>query len=155
MMKKVFLKKLTLFSLIFFLFFGSSLSSNFGPNRDDGQNQRLLAATEKMDVAKPGMTIFIGVIPPEKGEEAPLPKLDIPQEKEPRPPLRPEDRARLKKRLSELEREKNILTGDFYGLNQYGYRYAMVFDRLGYIRFRLHQVDTEIAEIKKKLSSGF
>lgn len=105
--------------------------------------------------AKPGRVIYIGVIPPEIPEEPLSWKKEVPPEKTGKQELSWEEIARLRQRLKELERERQILTGDFYGINQYGYRYAMVFDRLGYIRFRLNQVETEIAEIRKKLDAGW
>ncbi|MGQ9470200.1 MAG: hypothetical protein ACUVR0_00720 [Candidatus Aminicenantales bacterium] len=103
--------------------------------------------------AKPGRVIYIGVIPPEIPEEPLTWKKEVTPEKTREQELSWEEIARLRQRRKELERERQILTGDFYGINQYGYRYAMVFDRLGYIRFRLHQVETEIAEIRKKLAA--
>lgn len=103
--------------------------------------------------AKPGRVIYIGVIPSEIPEEPLTWKKEATPEKTREQKLSWEQIARLRQRLKELERERQILIGDFYGINQYGYRYAMVFDRLGYIRFRLHQVETEIAEIRKKLAA--
>ncbi len=114
-----------------------------------------LPVKEKTDLekAKPGHVIFIGVVSPDLPEALwgerlkdrrfePVKELGVNQE---------EERPKLQRRLQELEKERQVLVGDFYGLNQYGYRYAMVFDRLGFIRYRLHEVDEEIKVIKKKL----
>ncbi len=113
-----------------------------------------LPAKEKADLekAKPGHVIFIGVVSPDLAEalwpERPKDRLlELKEELE----ISQEERQRLHRRLQELEKERQVLVGDFYGLNQYGYRYAMVFDRLGFIRYRLHEVDEEIKVIKKKL----
>ncbi len=54
--------------------------------------------------------------------------------------------------LEKLLRRKKILVGDFFGINQTGYRYALVFDRLGYIRYRIVQTDKEIKAIKQKIA---
>lgn len=101
---------------------------------------------------KPGEKILIGIISPEL-EELWLSgqKKEIPIEMKEEKPLSEEEIAEARKRLAELEKEQNILTGDFYGLNQFGHRYALIFDRLGYIRYRLTRINEEIAEIKKKL----
>ncbi len=141
---------LILFLAVWLVAFSFSSGGNYGGGEK-------LAAKEKQVnySAKPGKVIYIGIIPPEILEEPLARQKELPQEKEKEQPLRPEEIARLRQRLKELEKEKQTLTGDFYGINQYGYRYAMVFDRLGYIRFRLHQVETEMAEIRRKLASDF
>lgn len=54
--------------------------------------------------------------------------------------------------LEKLLKQRNILVGDFFGINQTAYRYALVFDRLGYIRYRIVQTDREIKAIKQKIS---
>jgi hypothetical protein len=54
--------------------------------------------------------------------------------------------------LKELLKQRNILVGDFFGINQTGYRYALVFDRLGYIRYRIVKTDKEIKAIKQKIA---
>lgn len=51
-----------------------------------------------------------------------------------------------------LLRERKILIQDFYGLNLTAYRYVNIFDRLGYIRYRIRQVDKEIKKTKFKIS---
>lgn len=116
------------------------------------QEDRLKASSKTKEPAlRPGTVIFIGVISPELEELLFLSKeKEITREME--IPLTEEERAQLEKRLEELKREKNILSGDFYGINQYGYRYALIFDRLGYIRYRLAKIDEEIAAIQKKIS---
>ncbi|MDH7513019.1 MAG: hypothetical protein QHH14_08745 [Clostridiales bacterium] len=53
-----------------------------------------------------------------------------------------------KEYLRELEKQRDILVGDFFGLNITARRYDLVFDRLGYIRYRIKQVDEEIARVK-------
>ncbi|MBM3285631.1 MAG: hypothetical protein FJY81_07130 [Candidatus Aminicenantes bacterium] len=50
--------------------------------------------------------------------------------------------------LLELERQRDTLVGDFFGINITARRYDMVFDRLGYIRYRIKQVDEEILRVK-------
>jgi hypothetical protein len=57
-----------------------------------------------------------------------------------------------KEYLKELLKQRNILVGDFFGINQTGYRYALVFDRLGYIRYRIVKTDKEIKAIKQKIA---
>lgn len=54
--------------------------------------------------------------------------------------------------LERLLKQRNILIGDFFGINQTGYRYALVFDRLGYIRYRIVQTGREIKAIKQKIT---
>jgi len=54
--------------------------------------------------------------------------------------------------LEKLLKQRNILVGDFFGINQTAYRYALVFDHLGYIRYRIVQTDKEIKAIKQKIS---
>ncbi len=56
------------------------------------------------------------------------------------------------KYLETLMMRRNILVGDFFGINQTAYRYALVFDRLGYIRYRIVHTDKEIKAIKQKIS---
>ena len=56
------------------------------------------------------------------------------------------------KYLEKLLKQRNILVGDFFGINQTAYRYALVFDRLGYIRNRTFQTDKEIKATKQKIT---
>jgi septation ring formation regulator EzrA len=56
------------------------------------------------------------------------------------------------KYLEKLLKQRNILVGDFFGINQTAYRYALVFDRLGYIRYRIVKTDREIKAIKQKIA---
>ncbi|KPJ67743.1 hypothetical protein AMJ44_07150 [candidate division WOR-1 bacterium DG_54_3] len=56
------------------------------------------------------------------------------------------------KYLEKLLKQRNILVGDFFGINQTAYRYALVFDRLGYIRYRIFQIDKEIKMTKQKIT---
>lgn len=108
----------------------------------------------KKKAPKPGEKILIAIVSPELEELLFSEKEKIiPVEIEWREELQEAERAELKKRLEELKKEKDILIGDFYGINQLGYRYAMVFDRLGYIRYRLKKVNEEIAEIEKKIKN--
>jgi len=52
------------------------------------------------------------------------------------------------KYLQCLLRERDILEKDFYGVNLTAYRYVNIFYRLGYIRYRLKQIEEEIKETK-------
>jgi tetrahydromethanopterin S-methyltransferase subunit G len=133
-------------------------------SKSDNKQPPSVTKQEKTPFAlKPGQKVFIGIIPLEAGpptEASSVKEIEIQidqlsGEQEAQMVINQEEREKLIKRLEELEKERNILTGDFYGLNQYGYRYALVFDRLGYIRYRLDKVNKEIAEITKKLRSGF
>ena len=54
--------------------------------------------------------------------------------------------------LERLLEQRNILVGDFFGINQTTYRYALVFDRLGYIRYRIFKTDKEIKGLKQKIT---
>ena len=54
--------------------------------------------------------------------------------------------------LKRLLEQRNILVGDFFGINQTTYRYALVFDRLGYIRYRIFKTDKEIKGLKQKIT---
>jgi hypothetical protein len=54
--------------------------------------------------------------------------------------------------LERLLEQRNTLAGDFFGINQTAYRYALVFDRLGYIRNRTFQTDKEIKATKQKIT---
>jgi hypothetical protein len=56
------------------------------------------------------------------------------------------------KYLERLMMLRNILVGDFFGINQTAHRYAMVFDRLEYIRYRISQIDKEIKAVKQKIA---
>ncbi len=72
---------------------------------------------------------------------------------------------RVFKNLEEAEKyhkclleERKILVGDFYGINQTAYRYVNIFNRLGYIRYKIAELDKKIkitrlsiSELKKKL----
>lgn len=57
----------------------------------------------------------------------------------------------VENRLTRLLKERDILTGDFYGINLTAYRYVNIFDRLGYIRCRITQIDREIKKIRLDL----
>ena len=50
-----------------------------------------------------------------------------------------------------LLKERKILVGDFYGLNLTAYRYVNIFHRIGYIRYRLIQIDKEIKKTKLEI----
>jgi len=160
-MARILRKKVILAFLI--LSSASFLQPGIDSNSDNNQPLSVEKHEKPLWRLKPGQKVFIGIIPAEtqspteaslvREKEIQIDRLGGKQEA--KIILTPEERERLTKRLEELEKEKNILTGDFHGLNQYGYRYALVFDRLGYIRYRLDKVNKEIAEITKKLSSGF
>lgn len=51
-----------------------------------------------------------------------------------------------------LLKERELLVGDFYGVNLTAYRYVNIFDRLGYIRFRIKHTDKKIEETKSRIS---
>ena len=56
-----------------------------------------------------------------------------------------------------LSKERETMEGDFYGINITAYRYVNIFDRLGYIRYRIDYIDKEIEKIQlqiKKLKSS-
>jgi hypothetical protein len=141
-----FIKISFLFILSFFLS-GWIIAQTKSDQPERQQNPRI-------NRLKPGEKILIGIISPEL-EELWLSgqKKEIPIEMREEKPLSEEEIAEARKRLAELEREKNILTGDFYGLNQFGHRYALIFDRLGYIRYRLTKINEEIAELRKKIKN--
>lgn len=63
-----------------------------------------------------------------------------------------EELEEVEKHLKCLLKERDILVGDFYGLNITAYRYINIFDRLRYIRFRIKEIDEKIMEIEKRLS---
>lgn len=50
--------------------------------------------------------------------------------------------------LKALEKQRETLVGDFFGINLTARRYDLVFDRLGFIRFRIKEVDEEIRRVK-------
>lgn len=51
-----------------------------------------------------------------------------------------------------LLKEKEVLVGDFYGINLTAYRYVNIFDRLGYIRFKIAEIDIKIKRAKFLIS---
>lgn len=57
-----------------------------------------------------------------------------------------------KKCLKCLEEERKILVGDFYGINLTAYRYVNIFDRLGYIRYKIGELDMKIKTVKTAVS---
>ncbi len=63
-----------------------------------------------------------------------------------------EELKKAKKYLKCLLRERNVLEGDFYGINLTAYRYVNIFDRLGYIRYRIMQIEKKIKKTKLKIS---
>jgi hypothetical protein len=69
-----------------------------------------------------------------------------------------EERKEAFKDLKEAEeylwcllKERKNLEGDFYGINLTAYRYVNIFDRLGYIRYRIMQIDKEIKKTKLEI----
>jgi hypothetical protein len=51
-----------------------------------------------------------------------------------------------------LLKEKEVLVGDFYGVNLTVYRYVNIFDRLGYIRFKIAEIDIKIKRAEFEIS---
>lgn len=51
-----------------------------------------------------------------------------------------------------LLKHRDVLVGDFYGVNITAYRYTNIFDRLGYIRYKIKQIDRKIKITKVKIS---
>jgi len=51
-----------------------------------------------------------------------------------------------------LLKKRNVLEGDFYGINLTAYRYVNIFDRLGYIRYKIMQIDKKIKKTKLNIS---
>lgn len=51
-----------------------------------------------------------------------------------------------------LQKQKETLAGDFYGTNITAYRYANIFFPMGYICYRIKQIDEEIEKIKLKIN---
>lgn len=65
-----------------------------------------------------------------------------------------------KEYLKCLLKGREVLGGDFYGVNLTTYRYVNIFDRLGYIRFKIAEIDIkikraefEISKLEKKLEN--
>lgn len=50
-----------------------------------------------------------------------------------------------------LLKQRDMLVGDFYGINITAFRYVNIFDRLNYIRYKIMKVDKEIKETKLKI----
>ncbi len=49
-----------------------------------------------------------------------------------------------KDHLADLKRERDVLVGDFFGINITAYRYENIFYRRGYIRHRIEIIDKDI-----------
>lgn len=47
-----------------------------------------------------------------------------------------------------LLKEREVLEGDFYGINLTAYRYVNIFYRLEYIHYRIRRIDEEIKRTK-------
>ena len=58
------------------------------------------------------------------------------------------DLEKAEKCLKSLLKEREVLEGDFYGVNLTAYRYVNIFDRLNYIRYRIMQTDRKIKKVK-------
>ena len=56
-------------------------------------------------------------------------------------------------RLKILMKERDILVGDFWGINITARRYDNVFDRRNYIRFKIIQTDKKIKKTKLEISN--
>ena len=66
---------------------------------------------------------------------------------------------RKKKNLKEAEeylkcllKKRKVLVGDFYGVNLTAYRYVNIFDRLGYTRYKIAEIDIKIKRAKFAIS---
>lgn len=57
-----------------------------------------------------------------------------------------------KEYLKCLLKKREILVGDFFGINLTAYRYVNVFDRMSYIRYKIMHIDKEIKKTKLKIS---
>lgn len=55
--------------------------------------------------------------------------------------------------LEDLKKERDLLEGDFFGLNITAYRYTNVFFTPEYIRYRIAWVDAEIRRTQEAVSS--
>lgn len=55
--------------------------------------------------------------------------------------------------LESLKKERQILEGDFYGINITDYRYENIFFRPGYIRYRIEKVDEEIIRTQEAIQN--
>ncbi len=51
-----------------------------------------------------------------------------------------------------LLKERKVLVGDFYGVNLTACRYVNIFGRMGYIRYKIKQIDKKIKKTKLKIS---
>jgi hypothetical protein len=54
--------------------------------------------------------------------------------------------------LRGLLKKREVFEKDFYGVNITAYRYANVFDRLGYIRYKISELDKEIKKTKSEIN---
>jgi hypothetical protein len=50
-----------------------------------------------------------------------------------------------------LQKQRKTLTGDFYGINITAYCYANIFYPMGYIHYRIDQIDKEIEKVKLEI----
>lgn len=55
------------------------------------------------------------------------------------------------KYLQCLLKKREVLVGDFYGVNRVAYRYVNIFDRLGYIRYKIMRIDKEIKKTELEI----
>lgn len=53
--------------------------------------------------------------------------------------------------LQSLLKEREILTGDFYGINITAYRYSHIFYPLSYIGYRIKKIDEKIKKTKLQI----
>lgn len=53
-----------------------------------------------------------------------------------------------------LKKQRDILVGDFYGINITAFRYVNIFDPLSYIRYKIMKVDKGIKEPKTSQWEG-
>lgn len=63
------------------------------------------------------------------------------------------NKKRAKQYLMYLQKKKKLLRGDFYGINRQDYRYVNIFDRLGYIGYKINRVEKEIQQVKDYLEN--
>jgi len=54
--------------------------------------------------------------------------------------------------LRYLLKEREVLVGDFYGVNLTAYRYVNIFDRMRYICYKIRQIDKKIKKTKFRIS---
>jgi hypothetical protein len=61
------------------------------------------------------------------------------------------DRGEAEVYLECLLEERNVLEGDFYGINLTAYRYVNIFYRRGYVQHKIFKIDREIKRTKSAI----